>query len=55
VGWTAGLGIEAGLSGNWTGRLEYLYVDFGDSNFTLTGTTNGFSTNLLRLGLNYHF
>jgi outer membrane immunogenic protein len=55
VGWSAGLGVEAGLTGNWTTRLEYLYVDLANSPFTLTGTNNGFSASLLRLGANYHF
>ena len=29
AGWAAGGGIEAHLTGNWTGKLEYLYMDFG--------------------------
>ena len=32
-----------------------LYLDLGDRNFSVTGTSNGFSTNLLRLGVNYRF
>jgi opacity protein-like surface antigen len=39
TGWTAGGGVEAHLGGNWTGKIEYLYLDFG----TVTSTT----TNLL--------
>jgi outer membrane immunogenic protein len=30
TGWTAGGGIEARIVGNWTAKLEYLYMDFGD-------------------------
>ncbi len=30
TGWTAGGGIEARLFGNWTGKVEYLYMDLGD-------------------------
>ncbi|WP_296522524.1 outer membrane protein [Rhodoplanes sp.] len=30
VGWTAGAGVEAFLTRNWTVKLEYLYVDLGD-------------------------
>jgi len=30
VGWTIGAGIEGVVSGNWTAKLEYLYVDLGD-------------------------
>ena len=28
-GWTAGAGVEARLGGNWLGRVEYRYSDFG--------------------------
>ena len=29
VGWTVGAGIEGVIAGNWTAKLEYLYVDLG--------------------------
>jgi outer membrane immunogenic protein len=29
TGWTIGSGVEAALGGNWTGKIEYLYVDLG--------------------------
>ena len=29
TGWTAGGGVEAALAGNWTAKVEYLYVDLG--------------------------
>jgi outer membrane immunogenic protein len=29
VGYTVGAGIEGALGGNWTAKLEYLYVDLG--------------------------
>ena len=32
VGWTVGGGVEAALAGNWTAKIEYLYVDLGDVN-----------------------
>jgi outer membrane immunogenic protein len=28
-GWTLGSGVEASLGGNWTGKIEYLYVNLG--------------------------
>ena len=28
-GWTVGGGIESALTGNWTAKIEYLYVDLG--------------------------
>jgi outer membrane immunogenic protein len=46
VGWTAGAGIEGVLSGNWTGKLEYLHVDFGNVSGTvlspIVSPTGGF-------------
>ncbi len=29
VGYTVGAGIEGAIGGNWTAKLEYLYVDLG--------------------------
>ena len=54
VGWTLGGGIEAQISGPWTAKVEYLYVDLGDSP-TLAGQTSSFHTNIVRAGLNYKF
>jgi outer membrane immunogenic protein len=64
-GWTVGAGIEAQLVGNWTGKLEYLYVDLG----TVSGATiavgpggfagrafafsSGVHDHIVRLGVNY--
>lgn len=30
LGWTAGLGAEVAFADNWTAKIEYLYVDFGN-------------------------
>jgi outer membrane immunogenic protein len=54
-GWAAGLGLEVGLTPNWSARAEYLYVDLNDRGYNLTGTQNGFESNLLRFGVNYRF
>jgi outer membrane immunogenic protein len=35
LGWTAGTGVETRLSGNWSAKLEYLYVDLGGISDTL--------------------
>jgi len=43
VGWTAGAGIEGVISGNWTAKLEYLYVDLGK-------VTGGVGTGVTALG-----
>src|SRR5579859_5693548 len=55
AGWTAGLGAEFGFAQNWSAKLEYLYVDLSDSNFTVTGTSNGARFGLVRAGVNYRF
>jgi outer membrane immunogenic protein len=30
AGWTVGGGVEARITGNWTAKLEYLYIDLGN-------------------------
>jgi outer membrane immunogenic protein len=55
VGWTAGAGMEVGLAPRWSAKAEYLYMDLGDRTYTITGVNNGFQSNMLRLGVNYHF
>jgi outer membrane immunogenic protein len=65
-GWTLGGGVESRLFGNWTAKLEYLYIDLG----TISGTAsasipglliaNTFASahirdNIVRAGLNYKF
>ena len=61
AGWTAGVGAEfgfgqAGLTrGGWSAKVEYLYVDLANTNFTITGVPNGYRFGTLRAGINYHF
>jgi outer membrane immunogenic protein len=55
LGWTIGTGVEVGLNRAWSAKAEYLYVDLGDHSFSVTGTRNGFWSNMLRLGVNYQF
>jgi outer membrane immunogenic protein len=38
TGWTAGAGIEGRIAGNWTAKLEYLYMDLGNVSGGLVGT-----------------
>jgi outer membrane immunogenic protein len=65
-GWSVGGGIETALWGNWTGRVEYLYLDTGTWTTTTTGfvaplpftaVTNSVRTqnNVVRAGLNFRF
>jgi outer membrane immunogenic protein len=55
VGWTAGLGMEVGFTPNWSAKVEYLYMDLTDRDYSITGTSNGLEANMLRFGINYRF
>jgi outer membrane immunogenic protein len=55
AGWTAGVGAEFGLAKNWSGKIEYLYVDLAESAFSITGVSNGTRFGVVRAGVNYHF
>jgi outer membrane immunogenic protein len=55
VGWTAGAGVEAGFTANLSAKVEYLFIDLASNTYALTGTSNGLSTSLVRMGVNYHF
>jgi outer membrane immunogenic protein len=55
VGWTAGAGVEVGLTPNWSAKAEYLYVRLDDEAYVLTGVNNGFQSSIFRLGVNYRF
>jgi outer membrane immunogenic protein len=58
-GWTVGSGVEAALGGNWTGKIEYLYLDLGNKtdSFAALGVPQTLKTeireNIFRAGLNY--
>jgi outer membrane immunogenic protein len=55
--WTVGAGVEAALWQNWSIKAEYLYLDTPDKVPVPPGTrVNGSTdTNLIRVGVNYHF
>jgi opacity protein-like surface antigen len=64
AGWTAGGGVEARLFGNWTGKLEYLYLDLGTittvptpapASTVATAFNSRVTDNVVRLGVNYKF
>ena len=68
VGYTVGGGIEGAIGGNWTAKLEYLYVDLGrvSGSFATAIPASGGATlasnysshvtdNVLRFGVNYNF
>ncbi len=58
VGWTVGAGVERKFSPNWSGKLEYLYMDFGSKTYfsgTLNQASVSFRDQILRAGINYQF
>jgi outer membrane immunogenic protein len=68
AGYTVGAGVEGVIGGNWTAKLEYLYIDLGrvSGSFltTIPALGGGFLTsnyssritdNVLRVGVNYKF
>jgi outer membrane immunogenic protein len=62
-GFAVGAGVETHLAGNWTAKLEYLYVDLGTITNTYATPSLGAGTsvtvdskirdNIVRVGLNY--
>jgi high affinity Mn2+ porin len=59
-GWTAGVGLEFAVSGNWSAKLEYDYVSLSNQTYDLSGF--GLANvnvdpriSLAKIGLNYHF
>jgi outer membrane immunogenic protein len=58
AGWTVGAGVERKFTRNWSGKLEYLYMDFGTKTF-FAGTANqadvSFHDHIVRAGINYQF
>jgi outer membrane immunogenic protein len=63
-GWTVGGGVEARLCGDWTGKIEYLYMNLGSmttnlDNQQIMALTTSFNSRitdkLVRAGINYKF
>lgn len=54
AGYALGGGLEAALTGPWTAKVEYLYVDLGRTSAPL-GSDARFKANTVRAGLNYRF
>ena len=69
-GWTIGGGVEAHICGNWTGKIEYLYLDFGTVTTNKAPTVNSLNQpvvtmttmfnshvtdQVVRAGINYKF
>ena len=63
-GWTAGAGLEFGITDNVTAKIEYLYVDLQSSSFSCAATACAaaavtapvsFQSSVVRAGLNLKF
>lgn len=57
-GWVAGAGVEWAFAPNWSAKLEYQYLDFGDDAYDFPAGLDpvvdlSFST--VRVGLNFRF
>lgn len=68
VGWTIGAGLEGVVAGNWTAKIEYLYIDLGDISgsfvtpitapggaFVTSRYNSHITDNIMRVGFNYKF
>jgi outer membrane immunogenic protein len=58
AGWTLGAGLEKKFTPNWSAKLEYLYLDFGENTFfSSTGSDLNVKLrdHIVRAGLNYRF
>jgi outer membrane immunogenic protein len=62
TGWTAGVGLEYGITQNWSAKLEFDYLSFGfqPMNFTTATPTmyasnSSLSVQEIKAGINFHF
>lgn len=60
VGWSAGAGLEVGLSKNWSAKVEYLHLDLGTATFfdAASGASNisvPIKDDVARAGISYHW
>src|SRR5262249_37435622 len=65
TGWMIGVGLEYGAWGNWSWKLEYNFMDFGNRNLHFDNVIIGSriihdldfdrQINVVKFGLNYHF
>jgi outer membrane immunogenic protein len=61
-GWTAGAGVETAITDNWTGRIEYLYVNLSRGSCTsacgsppAAAQSIIFDESMVRVGIDYKF
>jgi outer membrane immunogenic protein len=59
-GWSAGAGLEVGLSKNWSAKLEYTHLDLGTASFFNAASSSSsvsipVKDDLVRAGISYHW
>mgnify|MGYP002651092291 CR=1 FL=1 len=60
-GWVVGVGAEYMFAPNWSAKVEYNYMDFGDKTLSVAGTTGATLEGLrqevqvIKAGINYRF
>jgi outer membrane immunogenic protein len=58
IGWTAGAGVEYAFAPNWSAKLEYNYMDFGNRSVSFapgTATDIDQQIHAVKFGVNYKF
>ena len=61
TGWTVGAGVEVAFDDHWSGKIEYLYANFGNATCTAAcgspalPMTFSLTDNLIRGGINFKF
>jgi outer membrane immunogenic protein len=57
-GFTVGAGVEAKLADNWSARIEYMYIDYGEEEFEVAGASADVDfedIHAVRAGIAYNF
>ncbi|MBN9039856.1 MAG: hypothetical protein BGP05_21905 [Rhizobiales bacterium 62-47] len=58
-GWTVGGGLEYMFAPAWSGKIEYMYADYGNQNYLsnniVGGIDVGATVHTIKAGVNYHF
>jgi outer membrane immunogenic protein len=55
TGSAIGAGVEYGLSRTWSVKAEFLRIELSSAPSTLTGLSHGLTSNVFRVGVNFHF
>ena len=54
TGYVVGGGVEHKFAPNWSGKVEYQYIDLGQDSVWAKATAQDFAVSTVRAGLNYH-